>query len=223
MRLFIWLGGAIFAVALAVTGWTYVVVFAADLPYQGGTAVLIDTLLFSCFALHHTVTAREAIKTRIAALIPAALVRSLYVWIASLLLLAVDLLWQPIGGHLYRVPWPMAALFLLVQLAGVWWTVRGTRAIDPLELAGIRERAAATDLQVDGPYGVVRHPLYLGWLLMVWGTAEMTGDRLAFAAVSTAYLVVAIPFEERSLVRLFGARYQHYRERVRWRMLPFIY
>ena len=69
----------------------------------------------------------------------------------------------------------------------------------------------------------MRHPLYLGWLLLVLGTAHMTGDRLAFALVSTVYLVAAVPLEERSLRRSFGDDYVRYARAVRWRMIPFIY
>src|SRR5262249_3167132 len=99
------------------------------------------------------------------------------------------------------------------------------RAIDALELAGIRQPAdvAGTTLQITGPYGLVRHPLYLGWVLAVFGAARMTGDRLTFAAISTFYLVVAVPWEERSLSRTFGASYEAYKKRVRWRIVPFMY
>ena len=45
----------------------------------------------------------------------------------------------------------------------------------------------------------------------------------AFAAITTLYLVVAIPLEERSLRRAFGDDYIRYAREVRWRMLPFIY
>jgi len=76
---------------------------------------------------------------------------------------------------------------------------------------------------VNGPYRWVRHPLYLGWVLMVFGTSHMTRDRLTFAVVTTLYLVLAIPFEERSLRRSFGDDYVRYMRDVRWRMIPFIY
>ena len=78
-------------------------------------------------------------------------------------------------------------------------------------------------MQTEGPYRLVRHPLYLGWTLIVFGVAHMTGDRLTFAALTSIYLLAAIPFEERSLVQSFGESYVQYRARVRWRMLPFIY
>ena len=99
-----------------------------------------------------------------------------------------------------------------------------TAAIDALELAGIRT-AKVTDeeLQSRGVYGIVRHPLYLGWLLVVFGTAHMTGDRLAFAVLTTTYLVVAMPWEEQSLERQFGAAYRRYKERVRWKIVPYVH
>jgi methanethiol S-methyltransferase len=223
MRLFVWLGGGLFVIALALTFWTYAVVFARDAPYAGWLPIVFDTLLFSCFALHHSLFARDRIKARIAGIVGHALVRSAYVWIASGLLIGVDLLWRPVGGIVYTMAQPAGGVALGVQIAGLWLTVRGAQAIHPLELAGIRDSINPTALQVGGPYRLVRHPLYLGWMLMTFGAAHMTGDRLIFAAISTAYLAMAIPFEERSLVRLFGQQYESYRNRVRWRMIPYLY
>jgi len=97
------------------------------------------------------------------------------------------------------------------------------RAIDALELAGIRRQSEKAGLQIAGPYRLVRHPLYLGWALVVFGAATMTGDRLGFAAMTTLYLVLAIPWEERSLRTQFGSDYDRYIRLVRWRMIPFIY
>ena len=110
-----------------------------------------------------------------------------------------------------------------MQLAGLWITARAAARIDPLELAGIHPAPRSGGLQTGGPYRWVRHPLYFGWALMVFGAAHMTGDRLAFASLTTIYLVVAIPWEERSLRRSFGDEYARYMRAVRWRMIPFIY
>jgi protein-S-isoprenylcysteine O-methyltransferase Ste14 len=60
-------------------------------------------------------------------------------------------------------------------------------------------------------------------MLMVFATPHMTGDRLTFAAITTGYLMVAIPWEERSLRRTFGDSYARYMRAVKWRMIPFIY
>jgi protein-S-isoprenylcysteine O-methyltransferase Ste14 len=69
----------------------------------------------------------------------------------------------------------------------------------------------------------VRHPIYLGWLQLVWPVWVMTGSRFVFAVTSSLYLVLAIPIEERELRRTLGAAYDTYARRVRWRMVPFVY
>jgi len=146
-----------------------------------------------------------------------------YVWIASLLLILVCLLWQPVGGDLYDATGWRAVAHASVQLAGIALIAQSVRAIDPLELAGIRPSSGSDGLQMGGPYRLVRHPLYSGWMLAAFGAAHMTGDRLAFAVLTSLYLMIAIPWEERSLVRSFGESYRRYQQQVRWRMIPFIY
>ncbi len=107
---------------------------------------------------------------------------------------------------------------------GEWFIARAVRLIDGLQLAGIRPSPAAGEaLQFGGPYQMVRHPVYLGWMLIVFASPHMTGDRLTFAVVSSLYLVLAMPWEERSLEGAFGEEYRRYKERVRWRLLPYVY
>ncbi len=224
-RLFVWLGGGLFVLSLAVGAWAYATRF--DAASGGGAAALaFDAALVSVFALHHSLFARETVKRRLT-FIPAPLVRSVYVWIASALFIAVCVWWQPIGGELYDVGGVRSVAHAAVQLAGVALIVRSVARIDALELAGIRNAVGHADrrepLQVSGPYRFVRHPLYLGWMLVVFGAAHMTADRLAFAALTSAYLCLAIPFEERSLTGSFGNDYVRYTRAVRWRIVPYIY
>jgi len=222
-RVFVWLGGALFASSLSLCAWRYVFMMGRRLPSAGWRPLAIDAALITIFAVHHSLFARDRVKTWIARSIPVALVRSTYVWIASALLILVCVWWRPIGGELYAATGLLALALAAVQLLGLMITAGGVARIDPLELAGIRPSSRSAGLQVDGPFRWVRHPLYTGWLLMVFGAAHMTGDRLAFALMTTGYLVVAIPFEERSLRRSFGEDYRRYVEAVRWRMIPFIY
>jgi protein-S-isoprenylcysteine O-methyltransferase Ste14 len=229
-NLFVWGGGAIFVISLAACAYFYLVIWASPAPADGGwtavQAAAINALLFAAFALHHSLFARESIKTHVARVVPEHLLRSLYVWTASVLLLAVLVLWQPVAGNVYVVTgWP-AALHTAVQLIGLWLIARSVAQISPLDLAGIKPASVkngSTVLQVGGPYNWVRHPLYLGWLLALFGAAQMTADRFAFAAISTAYLLVAIPWEERSLLRVFGEPYARYQRTVRWRVVPYVY
>ncbi|HXI29429.1 MAG TPA: isoprenylcysteine carboxylmethyltransferase family protein, partial [Vicinamibacterales bacterium] len=176
----------------------------------------------SVFALHHSVFARDPAK-RWLARVPHELIRSVYVYTASLLFILVFAAWQPVGGEIYRAGGVVEFALVGCQLIGLWLIVRAVSRIDGLELAGIRPPAPSDGLQTSGPYRWVRHPLYFGWVVAVFATPHLTGDRLTFAVVSTAYLVLAVPWEERSLQRAFGDEYVRYQRAVRWRIVPFIY
>lgn len=223
-RLFRWSGAAAFAAALASTAYAFAVTWASssaaapDLP----SALSGNAALFTLFALHHSLLARPRVKQWIGRIVPDDLLRTTYVWIASLLLLLAVLGWQRIGHELYRAAGPWRPLLVGAQIAGVLLTIVSARIIDVFELAGLRSGAGA-GLDVRGPYAFVRHPIYLGWLLMVWGTPVMTGDRCWFALVSSAYLLMAIPWEEASMASTLGAAYDTYRARVRSRVIPGLY
>jgi protein-S-isoprenylcysteine O-methyltransferase Ste14 len=226
-RLFVWSGGVIFVLSLAACAYVYVVVWASPAAGAGGSTPLsaagIDALLFAVFALHHSLFARDPVKRRIARIVPDHLLRSLYVWTSSALLLGVLALWQPVGGDVYHVTgWP-AFVHAAVQLCGVILIARSVTRISALDLAGIKPAAAGDALQAGGPYRWVRHPIYLGWVVVLFAPAHMTADRLAFAAISSTYLLLAIPWEERSLLRAFGEPYARYRRVVRWRLVPYVY
>jgi protein-S-isoprenylcysteine O-methyltransferase Ste14 len=224
-RVFVWAGGAMFVVSLAVCTYFYLSVWGRPVAHAAGgiAAIGADLLLLTLFAAHHSVLARNRPRVWLARIVPAHLVRSVYVWTASLLLIVVCLLWRRIGGELYDAADGRAVLHAAIQVLGVWIIARAVAGIDPLELAGIRPASASDGLQTAGPYRWVRHPLYSGWVLAVFGTPHMTGDRLAFAAVTSVYLVIAVPWEERSLMQSFGEDYARYTREVKWRIVPFIY
>lgn len=219
---FVWLGGALFVSALAYCGYAYAVVWARPHAFNP-LAAGIDGAIFTVFALHHSLFAREGVKRSLSSLVPDSLLRSCYVWLASALLIAVCASWQPVGGELYQHTGIPALVHAAAQIAGLLIIVQSVRTIDPLELAGIRRHAVPEALQIVGPYRVVRHPLYSGWVLLTFGAAHMTGDRLFFAGISTLYLLAAIPFEERSLRMSFGAAYDEYKRHVRYKLVPYVY
>jgi methanethiol S-methyltransferase len=227
--IFAWTGGAAFVASLLVFLYLYGIAYGRMATGNATSAAIVaNILLFSIFALHHSVFARSGLKRRITDVVPPWLERSIYVWTASVLFTLVCLLWRPVDGLLYSVPAPWRALGYAVQVAGIVMTMVSSSAIDMLDLAGVRQPLAArlgqaprhSPLKTNGAYGFVRHPLYFGWTLLVFGAPDMTGTRAAFAIVSTLYLALAIPFEERSLVDVFGDAYRHYQQATRWRMIP---
>ena len=195
------------------------------------SAVAIDLVLFSLFAFHHSLFARDGAKRYVRRLVGPQLERSVYTWISSLLFAIVCTAWQPVPGVLYEITGVWRAAAYAVQAVAMVLTIRAAGALDALDLAGIRPMIDAlhnqsprhVPLETGGLYSFVRHPLYFAWALFVFATPVMTGTRAAFAVISTGYLALAIPWEERALVRTFGDEYERYRARVRWRMVPGLY
>jgi methanethiol S-methyltransferase len=237
-ELYAWGAALIFGLSLGVGVWRYVAL-GRTLPPDGlpppALAVSINILLFGLFALHHSIMAREPMKAWVARLVPPHLERATYVWVASLLFLLVCIAWQPVPGTWYRATGAVALALTIAQVLGLALTADAASRITPRQLAGLDQAHAAVSpvttrrdippepLVAGGGYALVRHPIYLGWILMVWCTPHMSMGRLTFAAVSTAYLLLAIPLEERSLARRLGVRYQEYAARVRWRVIPGLY
>ncbi|HXG89963.1 MAG TPA: hypothetical protein VNJ02_16670 [Vicinamibacterales bacterium] len=225
MQLFAWVGAAAFAVSLTYLVYFYAVVLGIAAADDGRTVrdVAVNTALFSGFALHHSLLARSGAKAWISRYIPAGSERTVYVWIASLLLLAVCTLWQSLPGMVYQLRGIGRWLGYAIQVSGALVAVRAAGVIDVFELAGIRQARTARStevLRVVGPFRVVRHPIYLGWMLAVFGAPTMTSDRLLFATISSVYLLLAIPLEERSLIAVHGNDYRRYADAVRWRVIP---
>jgi len=239
-----WAGTLAFAVSLLWFVYSYSVRFtdplagvasgvpAGEEALNGNSTaapIVVNLLLFTLFAVHHSVLARPRIKGYVTAVIPPELERSSYTWVASALFAAVCWWWQPVPGTLYRLDGSLRLIAYLVQAVGLVLTIHASRLLDVLDLSGVRavERAAGAQpaqrhvpLKTTGIYALVRHPLYFAWALFVFATPDMTATRLTFATVSTLYLMLAIPLEERALVDTFGPAYDEYRRRVRWRMIP---
>ncbi len=226
---FAWTGAALFAGSLLHFAWRFFGPFGTPAPdgTSMASAIAIDFALFTVFALHHSVLARSGVKAALIRHIPPAIERATYVWVASLLFIGVCAAWQPVPGLLWHITGPAAWGLGALSLVGAWLTLHSAVILDVFELAGtrpfMRPRPGAAEFTAQGPYGLVRHPIYLAWLFLVWTPTSMTGTRLVFAAISTCYLIVAIPFEERTLRASAGPSYATYAARVRWRMVPFLY
>ena len=234
------MGAGLFVLSLSYFVYSYWLAFGtpAEGPLRTGVVVW-NVVLFSVFALHHSVFARERIRRAITqALGP--LERSLYVWLASLLFIAVCKLWLPLPGTVWEVSGVASIALLLLQIGGLTFSVYSAAAIDVWELAGVRQlnsqlpnpnaqplptpNAQTTfEFKTSGPYGLVRHPIYLGWFLIVFCVGTMTMTRFVFAVVSCVYLLIAIPFEERSLRAASGGAYDRYMQQVRRKLIPGLY
>jgi protein-S-isoprenylcysteine O-methyltransferase Ste14 len=186
-------------------------------------ALIIDALLLSLFAVQHSVMARQWFKRGWTKIVPKPVERSTYVLLASLILLLLFWQWQPIKGIVWDVQ-NAGGRVVLLSLFWIGWglVLFSTYLIDHFGLFGMKQvYEYLTDQPHQPPpftkpsvYRVVRHPLYLGFIIAFWSTPTMTGGHLFFAVMTTAYMLVAIQFEERDLLRFHGDEYRKYREEV---------
>ena len=186
------------------------------------TAFWIDVGLLSLFALQHTVMARRGFKRALTRVLPIQLERSTYVLASSLALLFLFWQWRPLGGIVWDVQDGTVKAVLYGLFAFGWVLVLVTTfVINHFDLFGLRQvwrhllGQPQQKLRFVTPllYRIVRHPLYVGWFFAFWSAPTMTVTHLFFALMTTAYILIAIQFEERDLVQEH-AEYVEYRRQV---------
>ena len=202
-----------------------------DGPRSGslGVAFLIDAGLLTLFAVQHSVMARKWFKDWWTRVVPKPLERSTYVLFSSVALILLFWQWRPLGGVVWSIEDPFATVVVRGLFAFGWALVLiSTFLINHFDLFGMRQvwlyllgRPYTTlHFGTPGPYRLVRHPLYVGWLFAFWATPTMTFAHLLFSVATTAYILVAIQLEERDLVREHGESYETYRRSVPM-LIPF--
>ena len=213
-----------FLYAIAFVGGFVVPTRLDGVPHSPlGLALAIDAGLLAVFAVQHSVMARRWFKEWWTQIVPWAIERSTYVLAASLALMLLFWQWRPLGGSVWSVDNATARLVIWTLFAAGWALVLVTTfLINHFDLFGLRQvwlplvgkPYSKLTFAAPGPYRLVRHPLYLGFLVAFWMTPTMTVAHLVFAIATTAYILIAIQFEEHDLIAEHGATYVNYRRRV---------
>jgi protein-S-isoprenylcysteine O-methyltransferase Ste14 len=225
---------AIVAYAIFFATFLYLIVFVGDFAFSSRTvdvgpdapvavAVVIDLILIALFGLQHSVMARPGFKEKWTRIVPQPAERSVYVLSASVMLMILFLFWRPIDAVVWNVTSPALHDILWFLFWVGWGTVLlSTFLINHFELFGLQQawlycrgrECAKPEFRTPFFYKWVRHPLYLGFFLAFWAAPEMTAGHLLLAAGMSAYMLIAIRYEEHDLVGLFGKDYENYREQV---------
>lgn len=188
-----------------------------------GEALAINLGLLAAFAVQHSSMARPSFKKWWTKVIPPSAERSMYVLLSSLALIGLFVLWQPIGGVIWDAPngWPRMAVTGL-YLFGWAFLLYATFLIDHFDLFGLSQvwrrltgrPEGDTKFRTPSLYKLMRHPIYVGWLIIFWAAPTMTIAHLVFAIATTVYILLAIQLEERDLITQFGKDYRDYKRRT---------
>lgn len=228
------LGYALISYLLFLAVFLWFVGFLADVPVVPTTverglsappaqALAIDVGLIALFGFQHSFMARGGFKRAWTRIVAPAAERATYVLIASLTLAVMMLGWHPIDGTIWDLRAAAIAPAVWVLFA-IGWVIllTSTFLLNHFELFGLEQAwhhgadRTAPPPQMRQPlfYKVVRHPLYLGFVIALWATPYMSYGHLVVAAGLTLYILIGIMHEERDLVRMFGRDYEEYRANV---------
>lgn len=190
---------------------------------DAAVALAVNLGLLGLFAIQHSVMARPGFKLWWIRFVPVEAERSVYVLASSLAMIALYAFWQPLPSVVFALESPLASgIALGVCALGYLTVLYSTFLIDHFDLFGLRQSWLALrnraythrPFRTPGLYKYVRHPLYVGWLAFFWATPVMTVGHLLLALGITAYILIAIRFEERDLLAHFGPEYRAWRERT---------
>lgn len=218
----IFLGTFLYAIGF-VSGFVVPKPIDAEQESWLGKALAIDVVLLGIFAVQHSVMARPWFKQWWTRFVPPAIERSTYVLLSSLVLILLFWQWQPLIAVVWNVDGEAgrAALWAL-QALGWAIVLVSTFLVSHFDLFGLRQVYLNLKSEAYKPIGfrarflykLVRHPIMLGFIVAFWATPHMTLGHLVFSIATTAYILVALQFEERDLVRFLGQTYEDYRKRV---------
>jgi len=186
-------------------------------------AIIINLALLGIFAVQHSVMARPAFKKMWTKIVPVPAERSTYVLLSSLALILLFYFWQPLGVMIWHVDNEVGQMMLYGGFAFGWLLVLyATFLINHFDLFGLRQvylflkgqEYTHLPFATPGPYKLIRHPMYIGWFFAFWCSPVMTLGHLIFSIMTTAYILLAIQFEEKDLQVFLGQRYKDYRQLV---------
>jgi protein-S-isoprenylcysteine O-methyltransferase Ste14 len=187
-------------------------------------ALAINLGLIALFGLQHSVMARPTFKKLWTRAVPEQIERSTYVLFTNICFVAMFALWQPMPGIVWDVQNPIGRGVMWALFAAGWLMVLITTfLINHFDLFGLRQvwmyfrgqPYTHLGFRTPGIYKHIRHPLYVGWIMAFWAIPTLTIGHMVFAAGLTAYILIAIQFEERNLMQ-FHAEYAAYRRRTGW-------
>lgn len=187
------------------------------------SAMLINIGLLTMFAVQHSGMARKGFKNWLKKFIPEAAERSTFVLMSNIALFLVLYFWEPIGGVIWQANSQFSQI-TLISLYMLGWSIVFVSSflINHFHLFGLQQvwynfkgkEVPPAQFTTPSLYKYVRHPLYVGFIILSWSATTMTLAHLLFAVMITAYILVGIQFEEKDLKDELGSEYEAYQKQV---------
>lgn len=189
--------------------------------YSLPIAIGVNFGLIVLFGVQHSVMARESFKEHLKKWLAVDFQRIVYSLFSGLVMLMMVLFWQPIPILIWDIEleWLQTILYTLFFLG--WFLVMASSFLTgAFDLIGLKQLIARLtdknykEIPFKTPlfYKLIRHPLYLGFLIAFWATPLMTLSHLVFSFGMTIYIFIGIHYEEKDLKRRFGQSYADYIE-----------
>lgn len=182
---------------------------------------LILAVLWIVYCVLHSVLASLSIKARVQKLAGAHFrhYRLFYTLFAAVSLLAIVY---------YQLRMQSIVLFPKTVFSNIMGSLIGITGVVIMlvcikkyfvSLSGVKslvQESPSAELMIKGIHRYMRHPLYLGTFLAIWGLWLLvpTLGLLITNVVITAYTLYAIQLEEKKLIAEFGDRYRAYQKTV---------
>ena len=193
-------------------------------------ALLTNIGLIVLWSLQHTIMARQGFKSAWTKIIPESLERSVYVLISGLLGFLIAWQWLPIEGSIWNFESGTTAYYIMygIYFVGILFLLSSSFLINHFELFGLQQGFFHMQgKETEGPkfkeafyYKIIRHPIYLGFLLIFWFTPSMTATHFVLSLLFTIYILIGVRYEEKDLITVFGDKYEEYKKRVP-QLIPF--
>ena len=207
----------------AITVW-FLFWFLRDGPTSPSHAhwIIQDCCLAIFFAVTHSLMLVPSTKKYLSKWIPSAFYDSVFCTVTCLSLLLMFFAWRSSEFAVWRATgmteqWIRAgfylswlALFYSLALTGLGYQNGWT----PFYYWLRGQKAPRREFKPRGAYKLIRHPVYLSFLGLVWFQPNMTLDHAALTAIWTGYIFYGSFLKDRRLQYFIGQPYKEYQQRV---------
>ncbi len=191
-------------------------------PESPGPFVVVDGLLSLAFVIPHSLLLWPPCSQRLKRWIRAEFYGCLYCVVTCVSLLVLFHNWRGASGVVWDLQgtarrfvqgafvFSWVALFYSLHLTGLGYQTGLTQWWHWVQ----RRRLPRREFHARGIYRVMRHPVYLSFLGLIWFTPRMSYDHAILTGIWTVYIFLGSYLKDERLEFYLGDSYRQYRQKV---------